>query len=168
VGVVSDVCIVADRGWGLTRLGNKVGAAAAVGAAAVTLGLSHNQVCLTGTLLRKTGHLHFTTGFSKQQVQGGSSSEGREVGHESFGVWGGRSPPMEVIYSGSGVETGRCTTCQIVTGPPASHPGHRCRSCHPSSGHRQGSSAPTSTPDGESGGRRSHNAGRPCRLPHRC
>ena len=93
MGVVSDVCIVADRGWGSTRLGDEVGAAAAVGAAAVTLGLSHNQVCLTGTLLGEAGHFHFATGFSEQQIQGGSSSEGGEVGHLWFECVGRSVPP---------------------------------------------------------------------------
>jgi len=47
----------------------------------------------------------------------------------------------------------RCEYCstdggQTLRGLPASHPGQRCRWCHPSSGHRQGSSVPTSSQGG--------------------
>ena len=64
----------------LTNLGDEVGAAAAVGTAAVPLGLSHNQVCFTGCLCREAGDLEFASSDSGVEFSSGHGSSG----HESF------------------------------------------------------------------------------------
>jgi len=60
----------------LTNLGDEVGAAAAVGTAAVPLGLGHNQVCLTGCLCRETGDLEFASSDSSVEFSSGHGSGG--------------------------------------------------------------------------------------------
>ena len=84
-------------------------ASGSIEAGRTTTYTGHNQFRLTGTASRQAGHRNQSLNFGNQQVQGGTSGEGREVRHLGSFVW------YELIVGvGGGAGTPLKTTLETV------------------------------------------------------